>query len=290
MNRVILTAAAIALVTGAPLDAQIRASERGVVSQTADGTTVTVEYSRPAARGRELFGDLVPWGVVWTPGANWATTLEADHDIRINGVAVPAGKYSVWAIPREDAWSIVLNENPRIFHFQKPDSASSAYAIGATPESADHLEMLTWSFPVVRGDAMVLRLHWGATAVPLNISVPATVPDIAAEERARYVGTYELAINPGLPWPAEPATFEVFEEEGKLRGRLPFGIHPQDDHAFDLVPAGSDRFGPGLYRDGEFFAVESGVAFEFTMEGERATSVTMRGGEGSEFGAGDRVN
>ena len=289
MKQAIVAAAALALAAGAPLEAQIRASERAVVAQTADGTTVTLEYSRPSARGRALFGELVPWGGVWTPGANWATTLEVDNDVSINGVEVAEGKYSVWAIPREDTWSIVLNGNAEMFHFQKPDSASGTYAIGATPESAEHREMLTWSFPVVRGDAMVLRLHWGTTAVPLNITVPATEAVLAADERAKYIGVYEIVIGPGMPWPAEPATFEVFEEDGKLRGRLPFGIHPQDDHAFDLVLAGSDRFGPGLYRDGEFFAVEPGLSFEFEVDGDRAVAVTMRGAEGSEFGSGDRT-
>lgn len=284
--------AALALLSAgaAGADAQIRASERAVVAQTADGTTVTLEYSRPSARGRTLFGELVPWGVVWTPGANWATTFEVDKDIRVNGTAVPAGKYSVWAIPREDAWSIILNENPEIFHFQKPDSAAGAVAIAATPETGEHIEMLTWSFPVVRGDAMVLRLQWGTTAVPLAISVPATVPEMTAEERAMYVGTYELAIGPGLPWPEQVASFEVYEMNGKLRGRLPFGIHPQDEHEFDLVPAGRHSFSPALYRDGQFFAVEPGVGFEFDVDDDRATAVTLRGGEGSAFGSGARVD
>lgn len=291
MTRTTLAvAAACALSVGAngSAVAQIRASERAVVAQTADGTTVTLEYSRPAARGRALFGELVPWGVVWTPGANWATTFEANSDIRVNGVEVPSGKYSVWAIPREDSWSIILNEDPDIFHFQKPDSATGAVAFAATPETREHTEMLTWSFPVVRGDAMVLRLHWGTTAVSFDITVPPTVRELAAEDRARYVGTYDLEINPGMPWPAGMTTFEVFEMNGKLRGRLPFGIHPQDDREFDLFPAGSHRFGPGLYRDGQFFAVEPGVGFEFDVEDGRATAITLRGAEGSEFGSGER--
>ncbi len=293
MSRTTAAAVTAALVLqlggAAGLAGQIRASERAVVAQTADGTTVTLEYSRPSARGRDLFGGLVPWGVVWTPGANWATTFEVDKDIRVNGTEVPAGKYSVWAIPRKDTWSIILNANPEIFHFQKPDSASGAVAIAATPRTGEHVEMLTWSFPVVRGDAMVLQLQWGTTIVPMDITVPVTVPEMAADERATYVGTYELAIGPGLPWPEQVASLEVYEMNGKLRGRLPFGIHPQDEHDFDLVPAGMDRFSPGLYRDGEFFAVEPGVGFEFSVENDRATGVTLRGGEGSEFGSGPRV-
>jgi hypothetical protein len=66
--------------------AQVRASERGGAFQVVNGTTITIEYSRPAVRGRvTMFGGQIPWGQVWTPGANWATTLEVDLVVSING-------------------------------------------------------------------------------------------------------------------------------------------------------------------------------------------------------------
>ena len=77
--------------------AQVRASELAIVSQTIDGTVITVEYSRPRVRGRSpVFGKLVTWGEVWTPGANWATTLDVSKDVTIDGHPLPRGKYSVW--------------------------------------------------------------------------------------------------------------------------------------------------------------------------------------------------
>ncbi len=61
-------------------------SEHAVTAQTVAGTTITVEYYRPLARGRDsLFGKVVKWGDHWTPGANWATTIEVDHDVRRSG-------------------------------------------------------------------------------------------------------------------------------------------------------------------------------------------------------------
>ena len=69
--------------------AQVRLSERGRVSQTVSGTTITVDYARPGARGRDIFGGVVHWGEVWTPGANWGTTLEVDRAIKLNGHDVP---------------------------------------------------------------------------------------------------------------------------------------------------------------------------------------------------------
>lgn len=270
-----------------PADGQIRASEEAVVSQTIDGTTITLEYSRPSARGRDLFGGIVPWDVVWTPGANWATRLEADGDLRINGVDVPAGEYSVWAIPRPDRFTITLNSEPEIFHFLKPDSTDEQIHISAPVTEAPHAEFLTWSFPNVRGDATELLFQWGTTAVPLQVLVEPSRPvALSAEERALYVGQYEMSMTPGLGWP-ETGIFEVFEEDGMLRGRLPFGIHPEDDAEMDLIPAGEGRFNPGLYRDGKLFGVEMGVNIDFELGTERARSLTFRGPMGTLFGSGE---
>lgn len=291
MKRYLVTtalAAALWTVIGAvDVAAQIRGSEHAVVAQTVDGTTITIEYSRPVARGRALFGDLVPYGVVWTPGANWATTLDVDKDIRVNGTDVPAGKYSMWMVPRQgSAWRLSLDPDPEIFHFVKPDSSAEQIHITADPEQGSHVEMLTWSFPAVTGDAAVLQFQWGETQVPFDLVVQPTKPvALAAEERAIYIGTYDMKMLEGIGWPTT-GQFEVFEEGDMLRGRLPFSIHPGDELTFDLVPAGRHRFSPALYRDGKLFNVEMGGTFEFDVAGERATAVRFRGIEGTVFGEG----
>lgn len=294
MQRVMTAALAVSLlctIGAGAAGAQIRGSEHAVAAQTIDGTTITVEYSRPVARGRALFGDLVPYDVVWTPGANWATTLDVDKDIRVNGTDVRAGKYSLWMVPREGApWRLSLDPEDEIFHFVKPDSSAEQIHIAADPEQGSHVEMLTWSFPAVTGDAAVLQFQWGETKVPFDVVVQPTKPvTLAAEDRALYVGTYDMKMLEGIGWPTT-GQFEVFEEGDMLRGRLPFSIHPGDELVFDLVPAGRHRFSPALYRDGKLFNVEMGGTFEFDVTGERATAVRFRGIEGTVFGEGQPGN
>src|SRR5512143_2421518 len=89
------TVAAVTLascVALSPAGAQGRLSEKGLVSQTVGNTTITVEYYRPAARGRaDLIPGVVHWGQWWTPGANWATTIEVDRDVRVEGQLLPKG-------------------------------------------------------------------------------------------------------------------------------------------------------------------------------------------------------
>ncbi len=93
---------AIAVVTcgvAPAAQAQVRTSERATVSQTIDGTVIEIDYARPRLRGRTSFGGVVHWGEMWTPGANWATTLRVSRDVRLDGHLVPAGEYSVWFVP-----------------------------------------------------------------------------------------------------------------------------------------------------------------------------------------------
>lgn len=290
ITRPIMLLAGAALCVPTGVVSQIQASEHGVAAQTVDGTTLTVEYSRPQARGRDLFGGIVPWNVVWTPGANWSTTLEVDADIRIDGTALPAGKYSVWAIPRPDRFTVTFNPEHRIFHFMKPDSTADQIHISVVPEERDHVEMLTWSFPAVSGDAATLRLQWGTTALSMQILVPPSKPvALAADRMAEYIGQYDVSITEGIGWPTS-AVLEVFAEDGHLRGRFPFSMHPGDAFEFDMAPAGGARFNPGLYHDGKLFTIEMGVIFDFGQtDGEPATGVRIQSANGFFLGEGPRV-
>ena len=155
--------------------AQAKLSEHAVVAQTVAGTTITVEYDRPQARGRDsLFGKVVKWGSYWTPGANWATTMAVDHDVKLNGAALPKGKYSVWAIVEApDHWILELRRTWRKFHVPPPTDASDVQLrLKVRPGTGPPTEILTFDFPNVRPTGTTLRLSWGTVVLPLEIDVP----------------------------------------------------------------------------------------------------------------------
>ena len=163
--------AAVAGLSGT-VNAQIRASAHGVAAQTVDGTTITIEYFRPQVRDRDpIFGGAVHWGEVWTPGANWATTVEVDKGIELNGNAVPAGKYSLWMIVQPDEWTVVLDPTSRLFHTNRPDSSDAQIRFTVVPEEWPHQEILTFSFPEVSATGGTIALHWATTYVPLSFTV-----------------------------------------------------------------------------------------------------------------------
>jgi hypothetical protein len=150
---------------------KVKPSQRGTVSQRIADTTVTIDYSRPVARGRDLFGSLVPWGRVWCPGADDATTIELTTDVKVNGHELAKGKYSLWTEPGPDKWVMIVNRNPSVWHTRYP-AGQDALRVDATPREGMHMETLAFYFPVVEGRKAELVLHWGKVVVPLTIDVP----------------------------------------------------------------------------------------------------------------------
>lgn len=76
-----------------------------------DSLKIEVFYNKPYKKGRDVFGDLVPFGEVWRTGANEATTIKINRDINVEGSTLKAGKYSLWTIPGETSWVIIFNNN-----------------------------------------------------------------------------------------------------------------------------------------------------------------------------------
>ena len=148
-----------------------RPSQHGSVSQQIAGTTITIEYNRPVARGRAIFGSLVPYGRVWCPGADNCTTIQLSTDVKINGQSLARGTYSVWAEPEQDRWTMIFNSAQPVFHTRYP-ADKDVLRVQVVPRQGSQMETLAFYFPVVDGTHAELVLHWGTVVVPLSIDVP----------------------------------------------------------------------------------------------------------------------
>jgi hypothetical protein len=153
-----------------PLEKVVR-SQRGSVSQKIANTDITIAYGRPVARGRTLFGALVPYGRIWHPGADQATTLQTTRAIEVNGKPLPAGRYSLWTVPGEKGWTFIFSKNADAFHTSYPGEGLDALRVDVTPEAGAHMESMAFYFPAVDGKDATLRFHWGTVIVPLAIKV-----------------------------------------------------------------------------------------------------------------------
>lgn len=156
-----------------PAAPAIKPSQHGSVTQQVAATTITLDYNRPVARGRDLFGALVPYDRVWCPGADECTTIALSTDVKIEGQDVPAGTYTLWARPGAAKWTLILNRAHPVFHTRYQQVADQdLLKVDVTPRAGAHMETLAFYFPVVTGRHAELVLHWGTVVVPLGIDVP----------------------------------------------------------------------------------------------------------------------
>lgn len=148
-------------------------SQRTEVRQNVAFTEIVVRFGRPVARGRALFGRLVPWDRVWNPGADSATRISFSHDVIIEGRPLAAGEYSVWLLPREGGpWSLIFSRAAHVFHTPYPGADSDALRVDVAPDTASHMETLMLYFPLVLREEAVMRIHWGTTFVAARITAP----------------------------------------------------------------------------------------------------------------------
>lgn len=155
-------------------------SQPASVMQMMGRTRLTVRYSRPSARGRLLFGGLVPYGKPWDPGADQATTFATTESIHLGGQPLAAGVYSVWAIPDSADWTLILSRAAHVYHIPYP-SGHDALRIQVRPTSGPFMETLAYYFPDVDSTHAELVLHWGTTMIdvpitPARAAHPSRVP------------------------------------------------------------------------------------------------------------------
>ena len=110
ITTVVLSLCLVAAGTLAAQEAKKPLSPAAKASVEIAGKNLTVEYSAPSKRGRVIMGELVPYGKVWRTGANAATTLTTEGDLMIGTVHVPAGKYTLFTIPGEKEWTLIINK------------------------------------------------------------------------------------------------------------------------------------------------------------------------------------
>lgn len=278
-RRTLASLLALAALSAAPCDAQVRASEIGSVSQIVDGTKLTLEYSRPRARGRTtIFGtSAVHWNEVWTPGANWATTLDVSKDVTMNGRAVPKGKYSMWIVVRQSGdWTVVLEPDVRRYHMEPPDSSAKQVRIAARADSAPFTDVLTWSFPEIRMNGGVLAMAWERRRVKLDFEVQPTLSvTMPQADAAPYLGTYEY-VEHARDGRTRTKQLTVLYENGTLKAEFA----PVDRYLkrFALVRTGPDVFAPGVYDEhGVVYEVyRPEMMFTFKRVNGRAESFEVR--------------
>src|SRR5579863_550856 len=134
-----------------------------------DGKTVHVDYSSPRMKGRKIFGDLVPYGKVWRAGANEATTFVTDTNLTVGGKDVPAGSYTLFTVPAQDKWTLVISKKTGEWGEPYPGEGDDLVRVDMkVSQLPSKLENFTISYEPSNGGC-TMNLDWDMTRASVDI-------------------------------------------------------------------------------------------------------------------------
>lgn len=225
-------------------------SQRAVVTQRVGVTDITITYHRPLAKGRKIFGTVVPYGQVWRAGANENTTIEFSDPVSIEGKPLEAGIYGLHMIPGEDHWTVIFSKVSTAWGSFSYDQKEDALRVDVKPRTSDEHNALTYEFDSLQPDSTVATLRWEKVAVPFTISVD--VNKIAAESVRRQLRGLVRYTWDG--W--DDAAQYLLENNGDLAEALADSEHSiQVEERFDNLMTKS-RVLAAMHRDAEAASVK----------------------------------
>ena len=144
------------------------------ISQQVGLTEVTLQYSRPSAKGRVVFGELVPYDKVWRTGANKATRITFKEVAKIGGKKIQPGEYAIYTIPNQGYWTIIIHANTSLSSIAggayKP--SNDVFRFELVPEkNNNYVETFTCQFSEVKTNSLMLDITWENTLISIPIEV-----------------------------------------------------------------------------------------------------------------------
>jgi tetratricopeptide (TPR) repeat protein len=215
---IILSTLALLLCSNAAF-AQIKtpaSSPTGKISQEIGLVKMDIEYSRPSAKGRKIFGELVPFGEMWRTGANASTKVTFSDKVKVNGTELPTGTYALYTIPGEKEWTIIFYKNTNFWgtpgkDFSENDVAAKFMVKPTTLKEA--VESLTFNITNLKSSSADIELTWEMTKVVIPVMLDTdtkVMADIKSQmdgpsattyyQSARYYLEEKKDLNVALAW------------------------------------------------------------------------------------------
>ena len=171
-NFLVLTAATLAVATSLFAQQERKVSPAAIVETDLAGKKIVIKYSRPYMKGRKIMGGLVPYGSVWRTGADDATSFTTPIDLEIGGTKVPAGNYTLYTLPSEGTWKLIINKQTGQWGTEYDQSQDLARVDLSKTTLPSPMEQFTISFLKKGANSAELILEWETTK--LSVPVRAT--------------------------------------------------------------------------------------------------------------------
>jgi Protein of unknown function (DUF2911) len=162
-----------------------RQSQHAVITQRIGITDITINYHRPLANGRQIWGKIVPYGQVWRAGANENTTITFTNPVTIEGQSLDKGTYGLHMIPGESQWTVIFSKAARDWGSFSYKQDEDALRVTVKPQTAELHDALAYDFDDLKPDSAVVTLRWDKVAVPFKVAV--NVNDLVTASIRRQV-------------------------------------------------------------------------------------------------------
>src|ERR1700685_3104894 len=146
-------------------------SQHAVIMQRIGITDITVNYHRPLANGRQIWGKLVPYGQVWRAGANENTTITFRDPVTIEGQPLDKGTYGLHMIPGENQWTAIFSKNSKDWGSFTYKQEEDALRVNVKPQTSETHDALAYDFDDLKADSAVVTMRWDKVAVPFKVEV-----------------------------------------------------------------------------------------------------------------------
>jgi hypothetical protein len=169
------------------------ASPGATLTQRVGLTDIQINYNRPGAKGRKVFGGLVPYDHIWRTGANTATKVSFSTPVKLNGTEIPAGTYELFTIPGAAEWTVVIHKNMSQWGAYSYDEKNDVARIKAKPVALPTpVETLEISVGDVRDESATLNITWEKVRVPVSLTVDVKSTLVPQIEAAMAAGGEKL--------------------------------------------------------------------------------------------------
>jgi hypothetical protein len=176
------------------------ASPRDSVKAIFNGKKIAIHYGKPSVLGRKIFGDFVPYYKVWRTGAGAATTLITETDIEVDGAVVPRGIYSLYTLPTEERWKLIINKQTGQWGTIYDPQLDLARVELSIKKLKSPTEDLTFKLEKNGNDGGILKIEWANTSlsVPFQVSKDPLVPS-PRDSSELIISGKRLSVNYGRP-------------------------------------------------------------------------------------------
>ena len=216
-----------------------RPSPDATVTQIVGVTEVSVDYSSPGVKGREIWGGLVPYGEVWRTGANEVTSITFSDPVKVNGNDLPSGTYGIHTIPGESEWEFIFSKDTKVNDGSNYDQTKDALRIKVKPSEHHFMERMTFLFTDVTDNSVNVNLVWDKLAVSFKVETN-TNENFLSNSRtelswsptfqaAQYCLTANINLEQALNWIEASCLISEVYWNTRVKAQLQYKLGMRDD-------------------------------------------------------------